>query len=154
MPFKTSHLGYLDEHPVTGAEIEPSGAFYYQVSNSGGQYDTGADNSFSSAKKTSEHAVGELDQVDDQDGHEPLVELGGVDDEEGPVHPVQKVGAVEHLEVSATPDHGQGANKDDRHDEDEDHPGDVSVPPWHPKDAGHGCKDPMNVTPFFAISVR
>ena len=94
---KTCHLGYLDEDPVPGAEVEASGSLDDEVGHPGGEDHPRAHQGLAPPHEGVEDAVDELDGPDDEDADEDFVEAGSVDDHEPPECPVEQVCAVEHL---------------------------------------------------------
>ena len=151
VPLEPGHLRDLDEDPVPGAEVEAGRPLDDEVGDPGGEDHAGRHQGPAPAQHGVEDPVDELDGPDDQDANEDLVEHRGVDDHEGPEGPVEEMGAVEDLEVSAASHHGEGSDEDDGQDDDEDHSGDLGVAAGHPEDPGHGGEDPVGVGPLVAL---
>ena len=97
LPF-WSHLllsngGDLDEDPVAGGEVEVGRLGDDEVGHLGGQDDALRDGRLAHAHHRGDLPVDHLQQEDDPGAHDPLPEVGGVQDEEDPVGPVE----LEHV---------------------------------------------------------
>ena len=104
MPLKARYLRDLQEDPVARTEVEPSRPLDDEVGDATREDHSGRHDCLSPAHEAVQHSVGKLYQVDNQYSHKVFIELWSVQDEQSPVDPVEKMSAVEHLEVSASAD--------------------------------------------------
>ena len=150
MPLEAGDLWDFDEHPIPRAEVEAGGSLDDEVRHPGGQDHTRAHHGLAPPHQAVQDPVGELDGEHDQEEGADLVEVGGVEDEEAPVDPVEEMGAVEDLEVATASNPLEGANHHDGEDADEGDPCDICTAMGHAQDARAGGKDPLGIRPASA----
>ena len=81
MPLKGSNLGDLDEDPVARAIMELGGLFDLETSDPAGKRDALGNRCCSSAEKSRDCPVGQLDSPDTAEGNKPLPEVWCVEEQ-------------------------------------------------------------------------
>ena len=81
--------GDLDEDPVAGRKVEVVRPLDDELRDLGGEDDAGRDGGLALAHEGLQQSAELLQEEDDAGAHDPLPELGRVQDEECPVAPIE-----------------------------------------------------------------